>query len=220
LETLCNDVELIRQASGEERVAVLGHSTGGLLALEYARHYPKSVNHVLMIGTPPHETLDTSKPEPEFGPELKEFWNQDASPERKALLRQNQEQLTPERISQVPPGKAFGVWYTAHGPMAFYDASYDISWIFEGLEFDLGVFSHFTGTFLKDYNIDTAIREASVPVFLALGRYDYLVPSSLWDEYKEKVPNLTVRIYEQSGHYPMMEESQRFDKDLLDWLGI
>lgn len=219
LETLCKDADLIRQASGEEQVVAMGHSAIGLLALEYARLYPQSVTHVLMIGTPPRKTLDTTKPEPDFIPELKQFWREDASQQRKALLRQNQAELTPERMSQVPPGKAFGVWYIAHGPMAFYDPAYNISWMFEGLEFDTGVYGHFVGTLLKDYNVEAAIREVSVPVFLALGRYDYLVPFSLWDADQKAPPNLTVKIYDKSGHYPMMEESQLFDQDLLNWLG-
>lgn len=35
------------------RVAVLGHSILGVLAIEYGRRFPGSVSHVIVVGTPP-----------------------------------------------------------------------------------------------------------------------------------------------------------------------
>jgi proline iminopeptidase len=52
-----------------------------------------------------------------------------------------------------------------------------------------------------------------------LGRYDFLLaPPSAWDPVKDKFRDLTIRIFEQSGHTPQYEEAALFDTVLLEWL--
>ncbi|MNU02368.1 hypothetical protein D3C72_2460510 [compost metagenome] len=56
-------------------------------------------------------------------------------------------------------------------------------------------------------------------MLLALGRHDYLVgPESAWDAYRERFADLTVKVFERSGHTPQLEESDQFDAELLRWL--
>ncbi|HJU90996.1 MAG TPA: alpha/beta hydrolase [Gemmatimonadaceae bacterium] len=49
LGTLVDDVEALRRELGVPKIAVVGHSFGGLLALEYAAKYPASVSHVVFV---------------------------------------------------------------------------------------------------------------------------------------------------------------------------
>ena len=49
LATLVEDVEALRRALGVDKLAVLGHSFGGLLALEYALKYPEHVSHLIFV---------------------------------------------------------------------------------------------------------------------------------------------------------------------------
>ena len=48
-DNLTADAEALRQALGFEKWAVLGHSFGGMVALEYALRYPDSLSHLLLI---------------------------------------------------------------------------------------------------------------------------------------------------------------------------
>ncbi len=57
-----------------------------------------------------------------------------------------------------------------------------------------------------------------VPVFVAHGRHDYTVPWVLWDGIPERLPNAALRVFEQSGHHPFYEESERFVAALAEWL--
>ena len=41
----------LRQALGFEKWAVLGHSFGGFVALEYALRYPQNLSHLLLVDT-------------------------------------------------------------------------------------------------------------------------------------------------------------------------
>jgi proline iminopeptidase len=49
LATLVEDIEALRKHLGVPRIAVLGHSFGGLLALEYAATYPQRVSHMIFV---------------------------------------------------------------------------------------------------------------------------------------------------------------------------
>ena len=58
----------------------------------------------------------------------------------------------------------------------------------------------------------------NVPVFLGLGRYDYLVaPPRSWNS-RQNFRNLTISVFEKSGHTPQFEEAKLFDQELLQWL--
>jgi proline iminopeptidase len=50
-ENLTADAEALRQELGFERWAVLGHSFGGMVALEYALRYPASLSHLVLLDT-------------------------------------------------------------------------------------------------------------------------------------------------------------------------
>ncbi len=50
-ENLTADAEALRQMLGFEQWAVLGHSFGGMVALEYALRYPQSLSHLLLMDT-------------------------------------------------------------------------------------------------------------------------------------------------------------------------
>ena len=53
LTTEIEDLDGIRESCGFEAVAVLGHSWGGLLALEYAIRLPHRVSHLILMNTAP-----------------------------------------------------------------------------------------------------------------------------------------------------------------------
>jgi proline iminopeptidase len=50
-ENLTADADALRQALGFEKWAVLGHSFGGQVAMEYALRYPESLSHLLLVDT-------------------------------------------------------------------------------------------------------------------------------------------------------------------------
>jgi len=49
LSTLIEDIEALRRALGVPKLALIGHSFGAVLALEYAAKYPDSVSHLIIV---------------------------------------------------------------------------------------------------------------------------------------------------------------------------
>jgi proline iminopeptidase len=50
-EQLCADADALREHLGFEKVAVLGLSFGGWIALEYAVRYPERISHLILLST-------------------------------------------------------------------------------------------------------------------------------------------------------------------------
>jgi proline iminopeptidase len=53
---------------------------------------------------------------------------------------------------------------------------------------------------------------------LITGLYDFACPPSLWDDYKDRFQDCTYHMFEESGHNPMVEIPEKFDKLLSDWI--
>lgn len=141
-----------------------------------------------------------------------ENWETNAPDERKEILKRNYEQLTDSVLSDVTPA-----WrnYVRNAPMYWYNPTYDCSWLFKGFDVNPERMVYFLNEQLPKYDF-TQGSEITTPVFLALGKY--CIPYYLWDDYKDQLPNLSYNFFEKSGHYPMLEERELFDKKLIEWI--
>jgi proline iminopeptidase len=187
---------------------VFGHSIHSYIALEYARKYPKNTSHVVMTGNTPYRIAGVAD----------KFWESDASAERKMILKQNWEKITEDELSQMSSKDRVVKTYMAMTPKLFYDPMYDLSWIYEVVESNQDIANHLFKVIFKDYDIAKRPGRVETPVFLAIGRYDYLWPYFLWDDRKDVLPNLSYNLFEKSGHFPMVEEQELFDKKLIEWI--
>jgi len=50
------------------------------------------------------------------------------------------------------------------------------------------------------------LEKISAPIFVAIGCYDFVCSYYLWDDYKDRGPDLSYHLFEKSGHWPMFEE--------------
>lgn len=197
------DVERVRQELGIERPFVFGHSIHGALALEYVRRYP-AVAGVVPIAAPPVGSLTLAASGPEF-------WERDATPERKAQHEANQ------AARRVPAGMESSQdlvdTYVANGALYWYDPTYDASGLWEGVETNLPVFGQLMMAAYGEYEIEPL----ETPAFVALGRYDYVVPFPLWDDAKGAFSNVTLKVFDRSGHTPQLEEPDEFAQAVTAW---
>lgn len=208
LDTYLDDIDKVRRTLGLDKTAVLGHSHHGLIALEYARKYPQNTTHVVMTGCTPYTAWGAGN----------EFWESDASDERKMTFKQNWERLPQNVLAQLSPKERQVKTYVAMTPKLLYDPKGDLSYIVDAFDNDKDVFLHYQLVILKDYDIAKKPGRVETPVFLAIGRYDYVSPYYLWDDRKDVLPSLSYNLFEKSGHFPMLEEQELFDKRLIEWI--
>lgn len=83
----------------------------------------------------------------------------------------------------------------------------------------MDMFGHVWGDLFTKIDVTDGLDGFDRPVFVALGRHDFIVaPPSSWEPILPLFSDITVRIFEKSGHTPQFEEAWRFDKELLDWM--
>lgn len=207
---LIEDVEALRQHLGLETMILLGHSGHGYIALEYAKKYPHRVSHLVLLGLSPRAGAENFAA-------ANRYFEESVCPVRKQLL--NEKYPTLEEAMAANPKRAIITRMLVFAPMIWYQPDYDATWLWEGVETIPEMFEHIWIKAFPELDITADTDKLQCPIFLGLGHYDYWNPPHLWEAFRSYFKQLTIRIFEQSGHTPQLEESVLFDDTLLTWLG-
>lgn len=209
LSKILDDIETLRVRLNLNKIMIIGHSIHAFMALEYAKKFPNSVSHVILIAASPiagnklYEAADR-------------YFNESVCPQRKALLAENLK--TFERDTAADPNRAFITRMLKFGPMIWYDYTYDAHQLWEGVNLDPAGAAYVWGRMFENYKINQDLDTLICPVFIGLGRYDYWNPPHLWEDVRAKIPDLTLRVFEKSSHTPHLEEAELFDQELISWI--
>lgn len=210
LDKVLDDIETARQTLGLEDFIILGHSGHAFMALEYAKKYPQHVRKVVLLNT----ALTNS---PERQQQSIAFFNETASPERKRQFEADISLLAGD--IEREPERRFAHMCIRMGAHSFYDYAYDAAWMWEEVFTSMPVIDHLWGEAFAQLNLIDSLEEVVKPVFIGLGRYDYLVsPVSLWDAVDDSQEHVKKVIFEKSGHNPMFEEPELFNTVLTGWI--
>jgi proline iminopeptidase len=195
-ENLTADADALRQALGFERWAVLGHSFGGHVALEYALRYPEGLSHLVL--------LDTG---------ASAHWARDNAP-----------RIVLERGYGVDKAELVRRWFhgqTAPGAMfrnlmrlgPIYDPHTSIvglareAFLERGSKLAPEAFIFAGRTLLKDWSVVDRLREIAAPTLVMAGRDDFVFPPECQQELAAGIPDARVRIIERAGHNPHDERT-------------
>ena len=210
IETYADDIEHVRQTLALGEVLVLGHSIHGCIALEYARRYPRHLRGVVAMGA--YASITGDQPDA-----AKRLWDAEASNERKEVLARNRAALSRDVRGRRSPTELYVREYAADGPLNWYDAAYDSTWLWEGLMVNGPVIQRL-GAMFESYDLAQGPGPIDVPVLIAHGRYDYNAVHTLWEQHRHKLTRHTFALFDRSAHFPSLEEPDRFDQTLVDWV--
>ncbi len=212
LDTLINDIELARKSLKLGRIAIIGHSGHAFMALEYAKKYPNNVSHIILIGAPPEMGKAYSSA-------YAQKWRDSASTERKAIVQKNYQKYPDSLLAKLTTSERYILNNIRNSPRFWYNPNFDPSPLWEGAFVNTDVMNYVWGKVFPRLDIKIGLDKLNIPVFLALGLYDYaLPPISVWDPLKSKFKDLTIRVFKYSGHTPPYEETALFNKELLTWI--
>lgn len=210
LDVLLEDIDKVRITEGLDKIVILGHSGHAFLALEYAKKYPDKVLGVVMTGVSPDYS--------EFNHRIcEDFFDKEAAPERKEIYGTMMSGLM-QKIS-AEPEKRFLHFCLCSGARNWYNPVYDASWLWEGVVTNMEMIDHVWGVIFRDIKTEEGLSELDRPVFLSTGRYDFVTgPASSWEKYKPYFRKLEFKVYENSCHYPMIDDMDQFNNDLIRWI--
>jgi proline iminopeptidase len=209
IQTIVDDVEQIRQQLDLDKPVIMGHSIHGTIAMEFVKKHSDKVSALVIIGSPTQWGNAT------FDEKAAALWVT-ASEERKAIQKQNWEDIT--ELDRLTGKEEAAAAYNRASPKYWYDPYYDASWLWDGMTVHSEVTQHLFTKVFFDYNMFEPPVNVTVPVFVAMGKYDYVIPYTLWESEYETFPDFTLVLFEKSGHTPQLEESELFTNTLLRWI--
>jgi proline iminopeptidase len=195
-ENLTADAEALRQRLGFDRWAVLGHSFGGHVALEYALRHPDSLSHLVLL-----DTGGDSRWSRQNAAEL--LAKRGYSPEKVELVRR-------WFNGELAPKEWWPIFLRISGAYSYDPSLWPVlrellrgGWRFKPRpEAQIFAGRHL----LKGWTVMDRLGEITVPTLVIAGRDDFLFPPECQLELAARIPGARLRIIERAGHSPHLEQ--------------
>ncbi len=209
IKTYLEDLEAVREAFGYKKVAVLGHSWGGFLAMQYAIAHPEAVDKLILLNT-------MSPSSEEFTLFVKE-WTQRMAPYLETLnaIKESKEfamgdPKSCERYYQIifrrycyNPDKA-DLLNLSLSPKAAIDGSKIYALFRENL-------------FTKPFDFHDQLQALSMPTLIIHGDCDP-IPASTAQRLHESIPGSKFILLPSCGHFPYVESPEELFHELRGFL--
>lgn len=206
-ENLTADADALREALGFPRWAVLGHSFGGHVALEYALRYPDRLSHLILL-----DTAGDSRWSQENAAEV--LAGRGFSPKTVAVARRfysgriNRHDFTRAAIRLLPAyDHRFSLPRLAH---EFFEGGWRMKARPEALIFG--------GRMARGWSVMDRLGDIRATTLVVAGRDDFLFPPESQALLAQGIPGAQLRIIERAGHNPQSERPTETLAAVADFL--
>jgi pimeloyl-ACP methyl ester carboxylesterase len=171
-----NDLEAVRAAAGIERVFILGHSWGGVVAQRYATLYPQRIRALILMGS---------------GATSLQAVLAAQEGKRQRMMQLQERGIIPKQITSLQDIL----------PAYFSDPYFDMPAELKSLYYN-GSVEQYTWTALGDFDFTAETKELVLPALVLYGKDDPF-GSSLVDAAVSSLSNAKVELVllEKCGHY-------------------
>ena len=207
-ENLTADADALRQALGFDRWAVLGHSFGGQVALEYALRYPQALSHLVLMNTGGDN-----------------WWVQQHAPE--LIGKRGYSAAAVEAARRFFNGQVtVGEYLPAFFQFAW-AYFYRVNLLALAREVVLGpgpklrpettIFGY--SRLLNGWTVMDRLGEIKIPALVLAGRQDFLFPPEHQAIFADRLPNAELVLVERAGHNPHMERPAEVIRAVRGFVG-
>ena len=206
-ENLTADADALRASLGFDKWAVLGHSFGGNVALEYALRYPNSLSHLIL--------LDTGGDS---------WWAQENAPDllaKRGFSRKKVELARRWFNGRTAPWEFFPTLMRLGGA---YDPHTSLVKAVRTMIAErrtkarpqAEIFGF--GQLMKGWTVMDRLGEIRVPTLVMAGRDDFVFPPEHQGQLAAGIPNARLEIIERAGHNPHDERTADVMKAVTDFI--
>jgi proline iminopeptidase len=203
MATEVDDLDRVREWFGFESIAVLGHSWGGLLAMEYAIRHPEHVSHLILMNTAPASRADALA----FRAEL--------TRRKSAAQITRMNELRSDPRFQAGDIESETEYYRIHFGTTLRNPD-DLDAVVRRLRSAFtedGIVAAraiedmlYEDTWERDeYDLIPALRQLEIPT-LVLGGDNEFVPTELVEHIANAIPGSRLVILADCGHFPYVEQ--------------
>jgi pimeloyl-ACP methyl ester esterase len=188
------DLEQLVRAIGAQRVALVGWSMGGLIAQELARRLGDRVTALVLVGTTAGALTDPKNPH--GNPALAEEIQKAVAEDFRGFVRTFAPTLF--KAGAASPLVAWTTGQLQRTPPHVAQAC---------IESVLSV------------DLRDKLSVLKVPTLVMHGRHDAQFPVAMAEELKKGIPGAKLVLFEESAHSPHLEEPERFNEVIGEFLG-
>jgi proline iminopeptidase len=205
IDQLAADLDALREHLGFEQVGVAGHSYGSFVALQHATTYPDRVSHLLLLGASPGVFEPTADELAERGDRS---W---VTPEIEAVLPgphlafpDSDEEFEAAFPSMAPA-------YLRHADPSVLSEELSQT-IFDAAAMRQGFIA------LAGWSVVDELSKITAPTLVACGRHDLHTTPECSARLASAIGNAELVWFENSAHFPWLEEREAFDAAVRRWL--
>ncbi len=213
------DVEELRKQLHLQKISLLGHSYGSLVAQGYALKYGNHLGH-LIIANGFHSYAMWQKNDDNSNHEIKtnypEVWDELMAIRKNGAVSSDLKHQ--EIYGQVPYGFLYAYNpenFINRGKRKSYPNPFNSKLYYQmvGRDGDF-ILSNDIGKF----DFRTKLKSLKMPVLIYAGRYDRVAVSAMQVLYKKYCPQASFVMFEKSGHNPQVEEQQKDFELIVDFM--
>lgn len=209
------DVEGFRKVLGLQKINLLGHSYGGMVAQAYALRFPDSVHKVILGNTLFSGEMwqaNDDNSNYEIRNQFPEVWEKISQLREQGFHTCSKEY---QEASQVP----IGLFYA-------YDASAMDKLMQSGEQLNLDVYCSIAGDD-ADFRIGgdmgkidfrTQLKNLRMPTLILAGRFDRVLFPRFSLQFQRYAPQAQFVMFEKSGHFPFIEVPEQMFRVLREFL--
>lgn len=213
VEDYSNDVEELREHLGLERINLLGHSHGGMVAMDYAARFPDRVEQLVLASTLARFAEEqVGAMESAMAAKAGEPWYEDA---RAALEAEQAAQFaTDEELGEL-----------ALRELAFYFASYGDSEraYVESLRADVpnaDTLRYFNEKIFPTFDLRPLLGKITAPTLVVTGEEDFITGPVCANEIEQGLSDVRKVIIRGAGHFIFVEAPEAFREAVFDFLEV
>jgi len=203
-QTWASDADALRAYLGYEKIILFGHSFGGFIAQEYALRHGDHLDGLILCCTAP--AIDYAD----------------------IIIANAKKRGTPDQFRAVINGLSSPIVDDARWrqfwidilPLYFteYDPKVGAA-MDQRTHYCAGAFSHHFFKCAPAFNTLSQLASILVPTLVIAGRNDWVMPTAQGAERLHAgLPNSELVIFDNSGHFPFIEENDEFVAILYDWI--
>ena len=205
-----DDIEALREAMHYEKINLLGHSYGSLVAQSYALQHGNRVKHLIIAngffsGEMWQENDNNSNHE--MRENYPEMWERLMKAREQGAV--SSDELHQKIYAEVPYGFLYAYnpdkFRTSIDPNYPNDMNSKLYYQMVGRDGDFII-----GGDVGNFDVRMQLKSLKMPVFIAAGRFDRVSVPRFAVQYKTYCPQATFVLFERSGHNPQVEEPELY----------
>lgn len=203
--TWADDADALRRHLGHEKMILLGHSCGGFIAMEYARKYGDHLSGLVLCCTAPalgYPEIAMANARAKSTPEQLQH-----------VIRAFTVPFANDEEYKLSAGIMFPIYFKQ------YNARYGELFL-ANPRFNASALGYCTATWFPAFNAANWLPEITVPALIVAGRDDWIYPPAQGAERLHAlITGSEMAVFEESSHFPFIEEQQKFLQIVGDWIG-